>query len=120
MNLDIGTVPVKSIARRTTAASILLIVNKVLSRKPRRIDPMVATLILAESCLIPIVVRKSWIALTVPAVGKLGVDAVFLCVCHCGATVIGRIGGYFGLLKYVWGNLCSLEPFTRALEHGLK
>ena len=82
MNLDIGAVPVKSIARRTSAASILFIVNKVLGRKPRRIDPMIATLVLAESSLIPIVVRKGRIALTMAAVGYVGVNAILLGVGH--------------------------------------
>jgi hypothetical protein len=39
---------------------------------------MIATLILAESCLMPIVVRKGRIALTMAAVGYVGVNAVLL------------------------------------------
>ena len=78
MNLDIGTVPVKSIARRTPAASILLIVNKVLGRKTLRINPVIATLVFSESNLIPIIVRKGRIALTMVAVGYVGVNTVLL------------------------------------------
>jgi hypothetical protein len=68
MNLDIGAVPIKSIARWTPAASIILVVNEVLGCKPLGIDPMIATLVLAESSLMPIVVCKGRIALTMAAV----------------------------------------------------
>lgn len=37
-----------------------------------------------------------------------------------GAAVIARIGRHFRLFKHVGGDLCGLDPFARALEHGLK
>src|SRR5688572_31895805 len=77
-------------------------------------------LLFARPPLIPIIVRKCWISLAMVAIGNVGIDAIVLGVRNRGAAVIARIGRHFGLLKDVGGDLCGLEPYARALEHGLK
>ena len=54
------------------------------------------------------------------AISNVGIDAILLGVRNRGAAVIACIGRHFCLLKHVGGDLCGLEPFARALEHGLK
>jgi hypothetical protein len=58
MEVDVGAVTVQPIAPGTTTAPVLLIVNKVLGRKPLRIDPVIMPLVVSESNLIAPIVRK--------------------------------------------------------------
>ena len=78
IDVDITAVSIQPIARRTTTASILLIVNEVLGREVLRINPVITALVFSKPNFIPIVVRKRRIALAMTAVGNVGVDAVLL------------------------------------------
>jgi hypothetical protein len=80
MNLDIAAISVQPIARWTSAASFLLIVNKLLGRKTLGIDPMITTFVFAEPNFMPIIVRKGGIPLAMVAIGYVGIDTLLLSV----------------------------------------
>ena len=69
---------IQPIARRTTAASLLLIVDEVLGREALGINLVITPLVFSESNFIPIVVRKGRIALAMAAISNVGVDAILL------------------------------------------
>jgi len=105
-----AAVSIQPIARRTTTASILLIIDKVLGRETLGIHPVITPLVFSESNFIPIVVRKGRIALTMAAVSNVGIDAVLLSVSNRGAAVIAGIGRHFRLLKHVGEIFVALSP----------
>ena len=73
-----AAVSIQPIARRTTAASLLLIVDEVLGRDARGLNLVITPLVFSESHFIPIVVRKGRIALAMAAISNVGVDAILL------------------------------------------
>ena len=73
-----AAVSIQPIARRTTAASLLLIVDEVLGREALGINLVITPLVFSESNFIPIVVRKGRIALAMAAISNVGVDAILL------------------------------------------
>jgi len=90
-----AAVSIQPIARWTTTASILLIVNKILGRNQIRVPSVEMPLLFARPRLIPIIVRKCWISLAIVAIGNVGIDAILLGVGNRGAAVIARIGRHF-------------------------